>query len=442
MAQSNSVAIPVSGETFEIIIIGGGTIGLSAAYYAAARGLKTLLLEQYDQLADDRASSGGYSRMFRIMYSEDYTAKLAEIALTLWHEIEIASQIQILNPQPLIFYGKSGATPEGDLSKMRGILDGLGAPYEWYPSGRALAGAFPVFNVIPPDYLGLAQPNSAVIRTDRSIDAFTRLAKGKGATLLTNQEARVTKTSSPYEVECRAGTYKARSLILAPSAWTNQVLAPFNIQLDLTIWQMTVAYFEASRRDYPLWYEFGELTATHKLAFPRLSMTQKHLADPASFAPKTQALFYGFPMDEKPGHIKVSADFTYNKYTDPGRCTRIPDSNILTQLGNFLQQRFNGVNQDPVSPTTCLYTMSNDFQMILDKLPRYRNVAIFTGDSGRGFKFTPLFGRVLVDLATSGSTYYDISPFSIDRPGIINRAPSLCGLLRWASRSKRRGALR
>ena len=93
---------------FDIIIIGGGTIGLSAAYYAAARGHKTLLLEQYDQLADDRSSSGGYSRMFRIMYSEDYTAKLAEIAFALWHEIEIASGIQILNRSPLSSTAKAG----------------------------------------------------------------------------------------------------------------------------------------------------------------------------------------------------------------------------------------------------------------------------------------------------------------------------------------------
>jgi sarcosine oxidase len=63
--------------------------------------------------------------------------------------------------------------------------------------------------------------------------------------------------------------------------------------------------------------------------------------------------------------------------------------------------------------------MSHDYQMVLDKLPGYPNVAIFTGDSGRGFKFTPLLGRVLVDLAVDGNTYYNIGPFSIGRPGII-----------------------
>jgi glycine/D-amino acid oxidase-like deaminating enzyme len=217
-------------------------------------------------------------------------------------------------------------------------------------------------------------------------------------------------------------------LILAPSAWTNDVLRPFGIQLNLTIWQMTVAYFQAEVRkfDYPLWYEFGQETPTNELLSPRRSMTQKHLATSALTAPKTQELFYGFPSDEKPGYIKVSADFTNNFYSDPSQCTYQPDRNILLQLGKFLQQRFNGVSPQAAFPTSCLYTMSHDFQMVLDKLPGYSNVAIFTGDSGRGFKFTPLFGRMLVDLATNDSTYYDISPFSIARPGVINRAPRIC----------------
>jgi sarcosine oxidase len=137
--------------------------------------------------------------------------------------------------------------------------------------------------------------------------------------------------------------------------------------------------------------------------------------------PTIQDLCYGFPPDEKPGYIKASIDFAFpdNVYTDPGRCTYQPDPKILSHLGRFLQRRFNAVSQTPTDCSTCLYTFSTDGQMVLDRLPGHPNVAIFTGDSGRGFKFTPLVGRVLVDLATTGSTGYDISPLSIRRPGII-----------------------
>jgi monomeric sarcosine oxidase len=390
------VAPPPSGASFDLIIIGGGTIGLSAAYYAAERGLNTLLLEQFDSMASAKASSGGASRMFRIMYSETFMAELAESALALWEEIEIASESVILQKQPLLFYGDVESTVEGNLGAMRTVLNNLGIPNVWFPSPNELLQQYPAFQGMPANYVGLLQANSAVIRADISISAFEMLASNAGATLLTNQPATVTamSTEGPYQVTCPAGTYSAPQLILCPGAWTNSLLQPFGLQLNLKIWQMTVAYFQAdvANYSYPLWYEFG---------------------------PTSQQLFYGFPADELPGSIKVSLDSTNNIYTDPSQCTYQPDPQILSDMGTFLQQRFNGVQPTPSNAQTCLYTMSADAEMILDRLGGFHNVAIFTGGSGRGFKFTPLFGRILVDLATTGKTFYDISAFSITRPGII-----------------------
>jgi monomeric sarcosine oxidase len=392
---------PAPGAEFDVIIIGGGTIGLSAAYYATARGLKTLLLEQFDTLANPFGSSSGASRMFRIMYAPAYMAQLAEVSLAMWKEIETAVGLDLLWIQPLIFYGDPEATVEGNIGQMKQALTNLGVPYTWYPNPSGLLQQYPAFQTMPPDYIGLVQADSAVIRAKNSIAAFEWLGGISGAFHLTGQQATVTGlgTEFPYHVNCPAGPFLAPNLILCPGAWTNSVLAPFNVQLNLTIWQMTVAYFQAAvgQYQYPLWYEFG----------------------PPAGASGQQQLFYGFPPDEIPGYLKVSADFTNNIYTDPRQCTYQPDPQILSALGSFLAQRFNGVQPTPTNASTCLYTMSADGEMILDNLPGYENVAIFTGASGRGFKFTPLFGRILVDLATTGKTYYDISPFSITRQGII-----------------------
>ena len=71
---------------FDIAIIGGGTMGLSAAYYAAAAGHRTVLFEQFD-FYNDRGSSDGDSRMFRVLYSDANMARLAETSLGLWNEI-------------------------------------------------------------------------------------------------------------------------------------------------------------------------------------------------------------------------------------------------------------------------------------------------------------------------------------------------------------------
>jgi monomeric sarcosine oxidase len=398
--QRRKVAPPPNGTQFDLIVIGGGTIGLAAAYYAGARGLNTLLLEQFDSLANPKGSSGGYSRMFRIMYAPAYMAQLAEVALAMWKEIETATGFEILLTQPLIFYGVAENVLEGNIGEMKQVLTNLGVPYAWYPDPSGLLQQYPAFQTMPSDYIGLAQANSAVIRADVSISAFDTLAYNVGATVLTNQPATVTSIpanippTTPYEVSCPAGTYSAKYLVLCPGAWTNSVLQPFDLQLNLQIWQMTLGYFPANvgSYSYPLWYEFGTTDQTQ---------------------------FYGFPPAEMPGYLKISTEFTNDKYTDPSQCTYQPDPQILAALGTFVQQRFNGVDSAPTNPATCLYTMAPDGEMILDNVPGSPNAAIFTGASGRGFKFTPLCGRILVDLATMGKTYYDIRPFSILRPGII-----------------------
>ena len=410
---------------FDIVIIGGGTMGIAAAYYASARGLSTLLLEQFDSFAGPYASSGGYSRMFRIMYSTADMARLSEAALALWEEVEAASRRVILKRQPLLFYGAPGNTVEGNLGEMRDVLRGLGAPFDWYANDDALRAAYPAFRTVPQGYVGLSQPNSAVIRVQESLDAFGSLARSAGAVMLTGQQARVTAVSpgGPYEITSPAGVVTTRHLVLCPSAWTNRVLQPFGVQLNLTIWQMTIAYFAAQtdRIDYPLWYEFGAPAAQphpERRSFPHRPRT----AAAAPGQALAHNLFYGFPPDEEAGLLKVSADFTNSIFADPSQCTYTPDPAILQEIGGFLQQRFNGIQPQAQLAKTCLYTMSPDYQMILDQLPGHPNVAIFTGDSGRGFKYTPLFGRILVDLATSGRRDYDITPFSIERNGVIKHS--------------------
>ena len=426
MVTTTRPATLQAGDQFDIVIIGGGTMGLAAAYYASSRGLSTLLLEQFDSLADPHASSSGHSRMFRIMYSPGYMARLAEVALALWEEVEATARRVILQRQPLLFYGAPGNTVEGNLGEMRSVLRELGAPFNWYADADALRAAFPALRAVPQDYVGLSQPNSAVIRVQESLGAFVDLARSAGAVLLTGQQARITGMvpGGPYQVSCQAGTVRAKHLVLCPSAWTNRVLQPFGLQLNLSIWQMTLAYFAAdtARLDYPLWYEFGGPPAQprpERRSFPHRLHAPG--AAPAVGDAMPHDLFYGFPATDEPNLIKVSADFTNSVFADPSQCSYTPDPAILQEIGAFLQKRFYGVQPEAQLAKTCLYTMSSDYQMILDQLPGHPNVAIFSGDSGRGFKYTPLFGRILVDLATSGRRDYDITPFSIERNGVITR---------------------
>ena len=58
-----------------------------------------------------------------------------------------------------------------------------------------------------------------------------------------------------------------------------------------------------------------------------------------------------------------------------------------------------------IAAKTCLYTNSPDEHFIVDHLPGYDGaVSIACGFSGHGFKFVPVIGRIMADLAIQGET--------------------------------------
>jgi glycine/D-amino acid oxidase-like deaminating enzyme len=61
--------------------------------------------------------------------------------------------------------------------------------------------------------------------------------------------------------------------------------------------------------------------------------------------------------------------------------------------------------------------MSPDEHFIVDRHPAHKNVVFAAGLSGHGFKFTPVLGRALVDLALDGGTTLPINFLSLDRFG-------------------------
>jgi glycine/D-amino acid oxidase-like deaminating enzyme len=51
-------------------------------------------------------------------------------------------------------------------------------------------------------------------------------------------------------------------------------------------------------------------------------------------------------------------------------------------------------------------------------LPNRLSMVALLAESVLGFKFAPTFGRILADLATTGTTSSDVGAFAIDRPAL------------------------
>jgi sarcosine oxidase len=71
-----------------------------------------------------------------------------------------------------------------------------------------------------------------------------------------------------------------------------------------------------------------------------------------------------------------------------------------------------------VDSAVCMYTNTPDGDFLIDFHPSNPAVLIASPCSGHGFKFSSAIGEILADLALTGRSRFDLSPFRLDRFGI------------------------
>jgi sarcosine oxidase len=134
-----------------------------------------------------------------------------------------------------------------------------------------------------------------------------------------------------------------------------------------------------------------------------------------------KGVLYGFPYLTKekfgdPEGMKFAWHYPGDK-TDPDFVNR----NIPEKETNDLIQQVAACIPDLgaaefVAAKTCLYANSPDENFIIDHLPGYNgDITIACGFSGHGFKFVPVIGEILADLAMNGKTSLPIDFLRLKR---------------------------
>jgi sarcosine oxidase len=75
-----------------------------------------------------------------------------------------------------------------------------------------------------------------------------------------------------------------------------------------------------------------------------------------------------------------------------------------------------------------LTTLTPDRDLVLGPLPGHDRVLVALG-AAHAFKFAPLLGRVLADLALGGGSEVDLAPFAADRPRLTMADPPVTYLV-------------
>jgi sarcosine oxidase len=90
---------------------------------------------------------------------------------------------------------------------------------------------------------------------------------------------------------------------------------------------------------------------------------------------------------------------------------RPPDAWSPGEVAGMLGELMPGLGADHVRSVECTYTLTPDEHFVVGRHPAHEQVVVACGFSGHGFKFTPVLGEVLADLATGRTPAYDLSFF-------------------------------
>lgn len=102
-------------KPYDVVVIGGGPVGLAATYEVAKSGKSVLVLEQ-NNFFNQAGSSPDLVRMFRTMYTEDYMANLAKTSMDIWDNLERDAGESLRLMTGLLNFGDPAlgqSTPEG-----------------------------------------------------------------------------------------------------------------------------------------------------------------------------------------------------------------------------------------------------------------------------------------------------------------------------------------
>jgi sarcosine oxidase len=371
--------------TFDAIVVGLGAMGSAAVASLAWRGARVIGIDKYVP-GHDRGSSHGATRVIRLGYFEHPSyVPLLRAAYPLWRDLAARSGLPLVNITGIVEIGApDSALVAGTLrsSRLHGlahdVLDRAG-----------LVRRFPAFRV-PEGYVGVFQPDGGFLRAEQAIQAQLALAREAGAQLRVGEEVvAVEPRGAGVRVVMRDGAIEAGCAIVTAGPWVKSVLPGLPAPIRVT-------------RQVLGWFEPHDRALFVPGCFP-VFMLQN-----------ADGIFYGFPDDGANG-VKVAKHHHADENVDPDRCAREVSAADEAMIRAVLVAHLPAANGRRLAATTCLYTMTPDGDFILDRLPGHAAIIVASPCSGHGFKFAPVIGEILADLAIAGTTSHDISRFAFAR---------------------------
>ena len=366
-------------STAGVIVVGGGIMGASTAYYLASRGYTDIVILEKDLLA--QSSTGLSAGGIRQQFSHPANIRLSQEAVRVFERFEEEFGVDMEFRQVgYLFLAQSDDVWQEFLSNVE-IQRQHHVPVEALIP-EEIKHRWPYLNVddlrggtfCPED--GYADPYMAAM-------GFANAARRLGVRI--EEQTRVTaiqiEGGRVRGVETTRGSVSAPVVVNVAGPWAAQVanMAGFDLPVEPIRRQVFVtAAFDSIQKPVPMILDI----------------------EPAFyFRGEGPGVLMGMSDPYEPPSFNLNWDYSFMEKVIDNAVHRAP---ILEEAE--INRGWGG-----------LYAVTPDDNPIIGPLPGVEGLYCAVGFSGHGFQQAPTVGRILSELILDGQTDFDLSPFAHDR---------------------------
>jgi sarcosine oxidase/L-pipecolate oxidase len=387
---------------YDVVVVGGGVMGLFTAYHASALGGRVVVVER-GRVGDPATASFGRTRSYRSDYLDATYARLAHEAFRLWCAFEEQTASEVLVRCGCMNIAKRSVTANlaGTYAELsHDTLTRLGMRTAALDRA-ALRRRFPFLDAD----LARIDLDGGVVDVPAVTRALTGALRERGVAVLEGVvPSAIVRDGAPFRVITGAGELRAGALVVTAGHGTNDVLSLLPgraLRVPIT-------------KDRP---------SEAKYLIPPAGVRDRFVAGAMPTIAYLDTGIYCHPIVD--GLVEAVKIGYYNPPDLPTSVTAI-DS-----IASFVEQCLPGLKgaavRDVEDVDQCDYDLVADDEFVLGPVPDVADAFVGVGWRGTGYKFGPWVGLVLAELVLTGVTGYDIARFDPARfqEGSVIDAPSV-----------------
>lgn len=372
-------------ENYDAIVIGGGVMGCATLHYLADRGVTNTILLERDTLAS--GSTGRSMTILRMHYSNRVTTEMAwwSRGVMADFEAEVGTPSGYRQNDWLLFPGvgnADAARKNVDLAKSVGVetevfdVDEVSRrwPYMEFGDNECIVwegkAGFADSHLVTSGFANSARERGATVRLGITVDEI------------------LTENGAAIGVRTEEGNIYAEKIVLTTGPWTNVLLGQVCDPLPIHTVRHQVIRLQQQASFDDVADEFHPIVV--------------HIPSGLSARPDTPGYaVIGYREDP------VDRD-TYNQSVDTE--VAIEGMTILSEIIPAY------VDATWAGGWSGLFTVSPDWNPVIDQVPGFENLVVGAGFSGHGFKMSPAIGLSLAELVTgTRTTTFDLRPLRFSR---------------------------